>query len=132
MLHKLTTSLIGAVLGSRILLTIFNILIPIAIYFEAGPVSAVATYFGMFLVISLTMHLKRESDREEAMQEAIGPLIKDMIKDGHGTKSKTTEFDTGDYKGSITAINLDDLPDEIKEMIENQEKNENKNEPTKH
>ena len=129
MLQSLTTSLIGHTLGNKHLLTIFNILIPIAVYFEAGPVSAVTTYFGFFLVVSLAMHLKRASDREDMMNEVLkdtlGGALKDAIK-----KGKTQKFDTEDAEVHVTEVNFDDLPDEIRQMIdreENKDKDEDKN-----
>lgn len=119
-MKSITSSIIGHILGNKWILMALNIVIPIAIYFEAGPVSAIAAYFGYFLLVSLAMHLKREADREKSMHEILGSTIKDALKKA----GETTDFETDDYKGSITEIKFDDLPEEIREMMDKKEKKE--------
>ena len=131
-LHKLTGTILTWVLENKYILLVLNILLPVAIYFEAGPVSAAATYFGFFLLISIAKSLHRDEQMKEEMHKAMEPHLESILNKIKKS-GETTEFDTEKYSGSITAIKAEDLPDEIKEMMESHEKEEaNKEEPTKH
>lgn len=121
-IHKISGILLNWVMNNKYVLLTLNILLPVAVYFEAGPVSAFVTYFGFFLVVSMAMSQAKEENEKDMM----GAAIKEML----GSKAETTNFETDEYSGSITKMKIDDLPDEIKEMIDKQENNED--EPTKH
>ena len=119
MIQSITGSLVGYILAHKWLLTIFNFLLPLAVYFETGPVSAFATYIGYFLVVSLAMHMKREADMKDAMHEALGPILKKVankeMREGtlkNGDKFQSIKIDLDNLD------NLDDLDEKIKEQID--------------
>ena len=117
-------------LSNKYVLSALNWVIPIAIYFEAGIVSAVFAFFTFFLLIALTMELKRKSDKRRAssmIDEVLGEALKDTLqKVKERGNNKTTSFDTDDFSGTMTEVSFDDLPDQIKAMIKAREEEEEK------
>ena len=140
-LHEASGAVLTWAMNNKYILLTLNILLPTAIYFEAGPVSAFTAYFGFFLVVSIAMGIAREdhekAEMTKAIKEALGASLDESL--GPHLKRKgenVTEFETENYKGSITTLDADnlpdDLPDEIKELIESKLEKSKEDEPTKH
>ncbi len=94
-MEKIIGPLTSYIMKSYWLLKILAFVLPVAVYFEAGPVSALITLFAYHLVIGLALHAKQAHDLNEATMEILGPKIEEMIKNGETSGVfKVDEFNT--------------------------------------
>lgn len=80
-IHNFSGEILTWVMNNKYILLTLNLLLPVAVYFEAGPVSAFITYFGFYLVISIAMAIARETREKEEMMNEIAPHLADLFKE---------------------------------------------------
>lgn len=114
MLQKLTIKILATIINSNFTLMLINLLLPVAIYFETGIITAITSYFAFFLLFTVAKHSAREAHNNENKIPAgsMGEAIKEAMKFGD-----TTVFENDKIKGKITKINLKDMPEGLKEIL---------------
>ena len=90
-IHKISGAILTWAMNNKYILMTLNVLLPVAVYFEAGPVSAFITYFGFYLVISMAMAVARDDQMKEEMQEALRPHMEEILKDIRDMDKKSNE-----------------------------------------